>query len=74
LARFSTIDVIVVVLAGICLGQSSNRVDVFGGFSYVSQDFSLTKPNGLIGWNASATVPLARRLEFVADFAGYYPN
>src|SRR5579862_1292266 len=64
----------VLLLAGVCVGQSSGSVEVFGGYSYMSQDFSLTVPNGVSGWNASATFKLARHLGFVADFGGYYPG
>jgi hypothetical protein len=56
------------------MGRSSSQVDVFGGFSYVNQDISLTGPNGLTGWNASATFRAKHHYGFVADFSGYYPG
>lgn len=64
----------VVLLACLCVGQSSDRLEVFGGYSYVNQDFSLTGPHGLNGWNASATFKAIRHVGVVADFAGYYPG
>lgn len=68
--------IVVTVLSVFCLGQSSERLTVFGGFSFVPQDFSLTNPDGghLIGWNASATFPLRPRVGVVADVSGYYPS
>jgi len=56
------------------MGQSSSQMDLFGGFSYVNHDISLSGPNGLTGWNASATFRVKHQYGVVADFSGYYPG
>jgi hypothetical protein len=55
--------------------QSSDRVEVFGGYSYVARDFSSgTIGNGglKLGWNASLNLKVGRLLGFVSDFGGHY--
>ena len=74
MARFLCAACAVAVLVGICVGQSSDRLEVFGGYSHVNSDFSLTSPHGLNGWNASATLKAWRYGGVVGDFAGYYPS
>jgi len=81
MSRSFSVVFAVVLLSALCVGQSperqpSGRVDVFGGFSFVPQDFSLTNPDGghLFGWNASATFPQPHHLGVVADVSGYYPS
>ena len=66
---------VLVPLSAICMGQAK-AVDVFGGFSWLSHDLSLTNPNGTgpIGWNASATFPVRPKVGVVVDFSGYYPG
>lgn len=67
----------VVLLCGLSVAQSSDRVEVFGGYSYINQDLSLTYPNGnsgINGWNASATFAVKRSFGIVADFSGFYPS
>ena len=73
-ARLLSLAWVVVLLAGFCSGQSSDRVQIFGGYSYVYPDFSLTGPTGMSGWNASATFATKHHWGFVADFSGYYPG
>jgi opacity protein-like surface antigen len=63
----------VYLLADVGVGQSSDRVEVFGGFSYVSNDFSNTASD-LKGWGASANFKIARYIGMDADFSGYYPS
>ena len=49
----------VTVLIGVAMAQSSespSRVEVFGGFSSLTHDFSLTTANWLKGWDGSATL------------------
>jgi len=80
MSRSLSVVFAVVLLRALCVGQSperqsSGRVDVFGGFSFVPQDFSLTTDGGhLFGWNASATFPQPHHLGVVADVSGYYPS
>jgi hypothetical protein len=64
----------VALLARVAVAQSPDRVEVFGGFSYVTNDFSLTSGNGLKGWDASANFRIAPYVGFAADFSGYYPS
>jgi opacity protein-like surface antigen len=60
-------------LADVAAAQSSDRVEVFGGFSYVSNDFSNTASD-LKGWDGSANFKIARYIGLDADFSGYYPS
>jgi opacity protein-like surface antigen len=64
-----------VLLWAACSVAQAQHVSVFAGYSYINQDFSLTKPSGgFSGWNAAATFKMAHYVGFVADFAGYYPG
>lgn len=81
MSRSFSVVFAVVLLSALCVGQSterqsSGRVEIFGGFSFVPQDFSLTNPDGghLFGWNASATLPQPHHLGMVVDVSGYYPS
>jgi len=56
------------------MGQAPSQVDFFGGFSYVNRDISLSSPNALTGWNASAAFRVNHHYGVVADFSGYYPG
>lgn len=71
--RFLAVFALLVV-SGFCIGQASSQINLFGGFSYVNQDISLSGPNALTGWNASATFRIKQHYGFVADFSGYYPG
>jgi len=69
-----------VVLAGMLLSasgwaRSGDRVEVFGGYSYVARDISSGSigNGGLkLGWNASLDLKYSRLLGFVSDFGGHY--
>lgn len=60
-----------------CWGQSADRVEIFGGYTFAAKDFtggtlynnntSLTR-----GWDASANFKLNPISQFVADYGGYY--
>jgi len=58
--------------------QSSDRFEIFGGYSLVTGDFTGTfadrNTHILNGWNASANYKGSRLLGFVGDFSGYYPS
>lgn len=56
------------------VAQSSDHVEIFGGYSYLSKDFSLASPNGVSGWDASATFKMQRYFGVVADFSGFRPS
>jgi len=74
--RFLLLVLALTLLAGWSTAQSANRGELFGGYSYIAEDFSLTHSSsgGLNGWNASGTFKAFRNLGFVGDFAGYYPS
>src|SRR5579863_8010049 len=59
------------LVSGLAVAQSSDHVEVFGGYSYLSQDLSLASPNGANGWNASADFKIRPWFGFVADFSGF---
>lgn len=71
--RFSSLVLAVALLAGVSVAQSSDHVEVFGGYSYVNNDFSLTAQH-MQGWNASANLEIAHHVGLTADFSGLYPN
>ncbi|MGA3319239.1 MAG: outer membrane beta-barrel protein, partial [Candidatus Korobacteraceae bacterium] len=49
------------------------RVEVFGGYSYVSADFQgASGRHGLNGWNGQLDINLNRWLGLTGDFGGYY--
>jgi hypothetical protein len=55
--------------------KSSDRAELFGGYSYAARDFSSgTIGNGGLkrGWNASLNLKFSRVLGFVSDFGGHY--
>jgi hypothetical protein len=56
------------------MAQSSDRIEVFGGYTYLNPDFSPVSPNHVNGWNASANFKVRPWLGFVADFSGFYPS
>jgi len=62
------------LLAALSAAQSSDRVELFAGYSHVNSDFSLTSPHGLTGWNASANLKLIRHLGLFTDLSGFYPG
>jgi len=67
----------VCLLPALARAQSFERGEVFGGFSYINQDISLSNPNGgsgVKGWNASLGYLLVPRLALVADVSGFYPS
>ena len=75
--RLALVVLALLLLSGLVTAQSSDRsdrIEVFGGYSYMSRDFSLISPNGLNGWNASANFKAGRKVGFVADFSGFYPS
>lgn len=75
--RFLLLSCCLFVLPALAAAQSTNRVDLFAGYSYVNQDISLINvrnPSGISGWNASATLHLRSHLGVVADVSGFYPS
>jgi hypothetical protein len=64
---------VVPMLAAISFAQSTDRFEVFGGFSDVAPDFTGTGSNGP-GWNVAGSVKVVRLLRVVGDFSGFYPR
>lgn len=64
----------IVLLTGLIQAQSSDRVEIFGGYTYINPDFSLVSGNGASGWNASVNFKARRWIGVVADFSGLYPR
>jgi opacity protein-like surface antigen len=56
------------------LAQESPRVEVFGGFSYLRDDWDSDDIRDLRGWNASVNYNLNSILGVKADFSGHYNN
>lgn len=48
------------------------RIELFGGYTYVTPDFSLVSGNGVKGWNASVDFKVRRWIGFVGDASGFY--
>ncbi|MGO9086538.1 MAG: hypothetical protein ACLQBK_15020 [Candidatus Sulfotelmatobacter sp.] len=74
MARYLFCVLAVLLFAGFSVTQSSDHVEVFGGYAYMRPDFTATVPNGVSGWDVSATVKLVRHVGIVADFSGFSPS
>jgi outer membrane protein with beta-barrel domain len=60
-----------------CCAQSADRVEIYGGYAFVNNDFTGgTLFNNAAslkrGWNASANFKINKWWQFVADFGGHY--
>jgi hypothetical protein len=55
------------------VGQSTNRFEIFGGYSYFDGSYTAEGifPSHPNGWNASATGKLNQWVGITADFSGY---
>lgn len=57
------------------VAQSSDIVEVFGGYAYMNPDFSQVDQNGgPSGWDASVSFNTTRWIRAVADFSGFYSD
>jgi hypothetical protein len=72
LRRISLIGAIV-LWAGFSVAQSGDRVNVFGGFSYVRPDFTGSASGGS-GFDAEGSVKVVSYLRAVGDFSGFFPQ
>lgn len=72
--RLALVVLSVLLFSSAVMAQSSDRIELFGGYTYLNPDFSLVSPNHVNGWNASANFKVRRWLGFVADFSGFYPS
>jgi hypothetical protein len=64
----------VLLFASFSFAQSSDRVALFGGYSYMNPELSSIASGGVSGWEASATFKVVRYVGIVADFSGFYPS
>jgi hypothetical protein len=64
---------VVPMLTLISFAQSTDRFEVFGGFSDVAPDFTGIGSSGP-GWNLAGSVRALRFLRVVGDFSGFYPT
>src|SRR5579863_2616317 len=62
------------LLCNCARAQSSDRFEIFGGYSYLSGDFTTVTNGGVNGWNASLNAKVKPWVGVVADFSAYYPN
>ncbi|MGA1988268.1 MAG: hypothetical protein ABSG72_18525 [Candidatus Sulfotelmatobacter sp.] len=74
MARFLFCVLAVLLFASFSVAQSSDRVEVFGGYSYMNPEFTSTLSGGVSGWDISATAKLVRYVGVVADFSGFSPS
>jgi hypothetical protein len=72
-ARYLFCLLVVLLFAGLSAAQSSDHVEVFGGYSYVNPDFTSSVSKGVSGWDLSATANIVRYAGIVADFSGFSP-
>ena len=71
--RFLFAVLAVLLLPSLVSAQSSSRLEIFGGYSYLNNDYTLVSHHGLNGWNASVNFKPRPWLGLVADFSGFYP-
>jgi opacity protein-like surface antigen len=64
----------VLISCGFSVAQSSDHVEVFGGYSLLQPDFSHVSGGPTNGWNASANFKILPKIGIVADFSGFYPS
>lgn len=64
---------LMLLTASLAMAQSNSKIDVFGGYSYFSQDTNgATDRLNLNGWTASATYNFHKYLGATAEFSGAY--
>jgi hypothetical protein len=56
------------LLATFSAAQSTDHVEVFGGYSYLNSDFTSSVSGGVSGWNVSGTVKIVRYAGIVLTF------
>lgn len=62
------------LFCGLSSAQSADRFEIFGGYSYLSGDFTTVTNGGINGWNASLDAKVKPWAGIVADFSAYYPS
>src|SRR5208282_3168754 len=74
LPRPTSVLLAVLWFGSLAAAQSSDRFEVFGGYTYTRPDFSLVSPNDANGWNASVDFKARRWIGFAVDVSGFYPS
>lgn len=74
MGRYFWVVLSLLLLVPVAVAHSPDRVEVFGGYSYLSSDFTQSVSGGVSGWNVSAFVRVFRYLGVDADFSGYSPS
>lgn len=72
--RLLIVVLVVIRLGGFLVAQSRDRIEVFGGYTYMIPDYSLVSPNSASGWNASLAFKPRRWYGVIADISGFYPR
>ena len=54
--------------------QSSDHVEIFGGYSFITPDFTGSAPKGASGWNVSGAANFLQHVGIVAEFTGFSPS
>ncbi len=72
--RLWLLVVAVLLATTFSLAQWADRVEVFGGYSYLNPDVTQSVAGGVSGWNFSASVRIFRYVGAVADFSGFSPS
>lgn len=76
--RFVLLGLGLLCLGGLGRAQASgrigDRIEVFGGYAYASNDFTLETVGGLNGWNAAVNFKARPWIGVAADFSGFYPS
>ena len=75
--RFFSVTSLVLVVSLSTMAQDYPKAEVFGGYSFLHSDDSLSfrAPGATLhGWNASITANLNRWFGLTADFSGHYDS
>ena len=72
--RFALVVFAILLMSSLMVAQSGDRLEIFGGYSYMHRDMSMVAPSGVNGWNASANYRFYRWLGVSADFSAFFPG
>ena len=69
--RLLLLSGLVLCLSGSAIAQDTPKAELFGGYSLMRADFSVTEAN-MSGWNGSIAANVNKWVGLVADFSGHY--
>lgn len=72
--RIALVILVTLSMSNLVVAQLGNRLEIFGGYSYMHRDMSMVAPSGVHGWNASANYRLYRWFGVTADFSAFFPG